>query len=149
MNHDRILLEGMAGLFAGERYLLGPGVSVVVGRSRSCDASVTRTQAYQRIGGRVLNQSRGFLRMSRRHFEVVFESDQLIRIRDLSTNGIEVDGHRVRETVFTLEDLADHAVVIRFAEGETMHVACADPGRADASAQRRLQESSPSSGFRT
>ena len=142
---QRILLRGVSGVFNGERYLVGEGAGVTVGRSRSCDVSAARTRAYQRIGGHVLNRSRAFLKMSRKHFQVVFEGTDCIRVRDLSTNGVKVDGYRVQEVVFSSGELSRRQVLLSFGDGEGL-LLCIVSGDA---AERDLsspKETTPSSG---
>jgi len=145
----RLLLEGVSGLFKGERYLVSPGLRMCVGRSRSCDISVTRTRAYRQIGGRVLNENKDFLRMSRRHFEISYEQGGAVRVRDFSRNGILVDGQRVREMLISPEDLGRGTIEIRFGNDEVLRLGLADATTSpeESEAHRPLHEMTPSSGF--
>lgn len=142
----RILLIGISGIFNGERYLIGEGASVIVGRSRSCDVSAARTRVYRRVGGNVLNRDRAFLKMSRRHFQVFFDSGDSVRLRDLSTNGIKVDGERVGEVVFTADELEKRRVLLTFGNDEAFLVSCVRGNDRDAAGSESIaQETSPSS----
>lgn len=120
MSRRRLLLEGTGGLFADERFLVREGRSVVVGRSRSCDVSVTRTRSARRIGWHALEGNAAFRKMSRHHFRISFDDSATIAIRDLSKNGIQLDDSLVEEATLTWDDLTEQAVTLVFGAAEEM-----------------------------
>jgi pSer/pThr/pTyr-binding forkhead associated (FHA) protein len=94
-----ITVRGHGGLLAGVDLSLTPGQTLVVGRSRSCDVSLRRTDRFlARRDAEDLLASREFNRISRIHCEIEFRKDGQLQVRDLSRNGTLVDGVRVGRT---------------------------------------------------
>lgn len=92
----RLEVRGHGGLFAGVAHSLHPGDTLVIGRSRSCDLSLRKTDEFKKREDAVtLLDSRQFNRVSRIHCEIEFRKDGQVQIRDLSRNGTFVDGVRV------------------------------------------------------
>ncbi len=90
------MLQGVGGLVHGARAVLWYGGRLVVGRSRSCDLSLRRTDGFQSHPRRDrVILSRRFHRVSRAHCELHYRPDGLLEIRDRSHNGTLVDGKRV------------------------------------------------------
>lgn len=117
----RILLEGLSGVFSDERYLLVEGSRSTIGRSRTCEVSAATTRVARNRGRAALESDRAYRRISRRHFEVVFESTSRIVVRDLSRNGIRIGPGIAAEAVFALSDL-DDGVEIVFGERERVRL---------------------------
>ena len=123
MSRRVLEITGARGVFAGARHELRVGERVTVGRSRFVDLSAVRTPMGLRIGRDKLERNPRFRRMSRRHFEISFESDQRIVISDLSRNGVHVDGRRIRKTAeLEPESLAERGAVIAFGTGEELRL---------------------------
>jgi pSer/pThr/pTyr-binding forkhead associated (FHA) protein len=124
MTAPPITLTGTNGVFAGIGVDLGVGERLVVGRSRFVDLSAVRTPIATRIGRDKLEKNEGFRRMSRRHFEVFYESPERVVIVDLSRNGVVLDGRRIlRSAVLDPAVLSDEGVRIRFGSGEELRLA--------------------------
>jgi hypothetical protein len=118
-----IEMSGSRGVFAGVRIQLKPGDRLTVGRSRFVDVSAAKTPMAARIGRATLEKNDGFRRMSRRHFEIAYEDDDRIVVKDLSRNGVVIDGRRMKTaTVLDAAALADGGVSIRFGAGEELRV---------------------------
>jgi pSer/pThr/pTyr-binding forkhead associated (FHA) protein len=80
------------------------GESVVLGRSRSCEWSLKRTDAYlkDQNGSRAeMKQSLAFRSVSRRHCRITYIAPDMVDVENLSPNGTLVDGHRVDRVVLT------------------------------------------------
>lgn len=94
--HGRLEVKGHGGLLAGAWHALEPGQTLVIGRSRSCDLSLRRTEAFRhREDAVTLLDSKQFNRVSRIHCEIEYRKDGQVQVRDLSQNGTLVDGVRV------------------------------------------------------
>jgi pSer/pThr/pTyr-binding forkhead associated (FHA) protein len=92
----RLDVKGHGGLLAGVEFVLDPGETLVIGRSRSCDLSLRKTNEFAKRDDAVtLLDSKQFNRVSRIHCEIEFRKDGQVQIRDLSRNGTLVDGARV------------------------------------------------------
>ena len=85
------VLIGTAGIVQGESFVLAPGVSIVIGRSRSCDISLRRTAGYIKAPGNSRDTDHDFNTVSRRHARIEV-GEAVVRIEDLSTNGTFVNG---------------------------------------------------------
>jgi pSer/pThr/pTyr-binding forkhead associated (FHA) protein len=79
-------LVGTAGLVVGECYVLNDGADIVIGRSRSCDISLRRTNGYLKSPSDVRDADHDFNTVSRRHLRLQVH-DSIVRLQDLSTNG--------------------------------------------------------------
>jgi len=112
----RVVVEGRGTWFEGLRAVLEPGGVVVVGRSRSCDVSLRKSQHFRHLPDKddVL-RSREFNRVSRIHCELTLVGPTQVEVRDLSTNGTWVDGERVHGSA--VADLSDGAVEVAPVEG--------------------------------
>lgn len=132
MNARRVELRGKAGIFADVRRVLRPGDRVVVGRSRFVALSAATTPLARRLGRGALEANPAFRRMSRRHFEVVFEGADAVVVLDRSANGTAADGRRIDGTLrLAFDALARRPVVLRFGAGEELLlVAASDDARA-------------------
>jgi hypothetical protein len=114
-------IRGERGLFADVRMRIAEGDRVVVGRSRFLELSAATTPFAKRIGRARLEANPAYRRMSRRHFEVEYEAADALVVRDLSTNGVAVNGKRVDVTVRLRPlDLAERPAVLRFGGGEEL-----------------------------
>jgi pSer/pThr/pTyr-binding forkhead associated (FHA) protein len=114
-------LRGERGLFADVRMQLMEGERVVIGRSRFLELSAASTPMARRIGRGRLESNAAYRRMSRRHFEVEYEAADAVVVRDLSTNGVAVNGKRVDVTVrLNPAELAERPAVLRFGAGEEL-----------------------------
>ncbi len=114
----RLVVMGDGGLLAGERVSIGPGATLVVGRSRSCQLSLRNARGFRRREDQTeLLASRPFRRVSRVHCEIAYLPDGRAEIRDLSCNGTLVDGRRLeRAYVLTPGDPA-----VRVALADPVH----------------------------
>lgn len=114
---DRVLAEGLGAWFGGLRAVLSPGGTLVVGRSRSCDLSIRRSERFtSRPDKDDVLRSREFNRVSRIHCEISLVGPRTVEVRDLSSNGTWVAGRRVRGSVVV--DLSQGAVEVAPVEGE-------------------------------
>jgi hypothetical protein len=99
-----LTLGGTEGLAEGQLVRVRLGQTVSVGRSRHCDWSLRRSPAYLVAEGgarKDLEADVGFTSCSRRHFEVAYLAPDLVEVRNLSSNGTFVDGHRVDRLLLT------------------------------------------------
>ena len=80
------------------------GESVTCGRSRSCQWSLKRLDAYLKNEGGsrdAMKQSLAFKTVSRRHCKITYVAADMVDVENLSPNGTLVDGHRVDRIVLT------------------------------------------------
>ena len=118
-----IELSGSRGVFAGVRIALRPGDRLTVGRSRFVDVSAAKTPMALRIGRATLEKNDGFRRMSRRHLEIAYEDGDKLVIKDLSRNGVLLDGRRMESSVtIDAAAISDGGVVLRFGAGEELRL---------------------------
>lgn len=89
-------LIGTAGLVQGECFLLADGIAVVVGRSRSCDISLRRTEGYLKAPPATRDNDHDFNTVSRRHLRIEVQA-KAATIEDLSTNGTFCNGDQVKQ----------------------------------------------------
>jgi pSer/pThr/pTyr-binding forkhead associated (FHA) protein len=121
MSPSLIELVGARGVFAGVKVEIRVGEKLTVGRSRFVDLSAAKTPMARRIGRDRLEKNNGFRRMSRRHFEVAYESHERLVISDLSRNGVTIDGARVLSTaILDPNAIAEQGSTIRFGAGEEL-----------------------------
>ena len=115
-NLVRVVVQGKGTWFAGLHAVLEPGGVVVVGRSRTCDESLRKSQHFRHLADKdEVLRSREFNRVSRIHCELTLVGGSHVEIRDLSSNGTWVDGERVHGSV--LADLSDGEVEVAPVEG--------------------------------
>jgi len=96
----RVVVEGRGTWFDGLRAVLEPGKIVVVGRSRSCDVSIRKSQHFRHQPGKdEILRSAEFNRVSRIHCELSLVGPRRVEVRDLSSNGTWVHGARVKGAV--------------------------------------------------
>jgi pSer/pThr/pTyr-binding forkhead associated (FHA) protein len=94
----RLLIAGRTGLWAGLRKVLKPGSCVTVGRSRGCDVSLRRAPGFVSHDDPTgVFHSEQFRKVSRVHCEVELTDEGEIHVRDISRNGVVLDGERVVE----------------------------------------------------
>ena len=114
--NGRVLVEGQGTWFDGLRAVLEPGKVVVVGRSRSCDVSVRKSQHFRHLPDKdEVLRSTEFNRISRIHCELSLVGPRRVEVRDLSSNGTWVDGARVKGAVVV--DLSGGPVEVSPVEG--------------------------------
>jgi len=107
----RLLLAGRGGLWEGLRRVLKPGTVVTVGRSRSCDISLRRAPGFvSHDDPTAVFHSEIFRKVSRVHCEVELDLHGCVEIRDLSRNGVIINGERVIEG-YRLPDDAERATL--------------------------------------
>lgn len=121
-----LVLTGTTGAGAGERVKVNLGETVHVGRSRTCQFSLKKTERYlsDRDGERAaIRESLAFRAVSRRHCRISYLSADLAEIVNLSRNGTFVDGHRVDRIV--LDDVRRRSHEIRLGtHGDVLMLSC-------------------------
>lgn len=105
-------LVGIAGHFAGEVFPLRYGRTLTVGRSRSADFSIKRTEKYRSQAAEEREADESAQTISAKHFQITLHNQRCIEVKNLSPNGIRVDGQSVEQVV--LNDLTTHTHDIRF-----------------------------------
>lgn len=93
-----LLLRARDESVQGETLRITLGMSVIVGRSRSCEWSLKRTVPYLEDpeGARTrIRESLAFRSVSRRHCRISFLAPDLVEIENLATNGTLVNGRPV------------------------------------------------------
>jgi len=88
------VLIGTAGMVEGECFVLGEGVDLTIGRSRSCDVSLRKTSAYLKTPAQVRDNDHDFNTVSRRHLRLHVK-DGTAALQDLSSNGTFCNGEQV------------------------------------------------------
>jgi hypothetical protein len=99
-----VFVKGTGKLGDGQSLKLSVGESILCGRSRWCEWSLKKTPRYLKDeeGAReAARQSVAWRTTSRRHCRLAYLAPDMIEIRNLSTNGTFVDGHRVDRLVLT------------------------------------------------
>lgn len=111
-------LIGVGGHYAGESIALEYGKTVSVGRSRTADFSLRRTQKYrgQKTDDRDLDNSAKTV--SAKHFQITMYNVGSIEIKNLSPNGTLVDGKSIQTLV--IDDVAKQPHEIRFGADEVI-----------------------------
>lgn len=127
-----LVLRGVHGYLSGQTFRVRHGETLTVGRSRSCQVSLQRSDRF--AGADAAGQS--FRKTSRRHFRVAFPHPDLVEIEDLSRNGTLVDGAKVGKVIFFLKDLRGRSIEIEFGEGERLVLTLeeTEPGGANGAA---------------
>lgn len=113
-------LVGTAGHFAGEVFPLRYGRTLTVGRSRTADFSLKRTERYRTQTQEQRDNDESAQTVSAKHFQITMYNLRSVEIRNLSPNGITVDGAPVDQIV--LNDLATQAHEIRFGLEEAVRL---------------------------
>ena len=123
-----LVLEGRAGIAAGERLKVSLGETVTVGRSRTCQFSLKKTPRFlsDADGEQAsIRGSLGYRSVSRHHCRIAYLAPDLVEIVNLSRNGTFVDGHRVDRIV--LDDIRgpSRAHEIRLGQhGDVLRLSC-------------------------
>ena len=113
-------LVGITGHFAGETFPLRYGRTLTVGRSRNADFSLKRTERYRAQTPEERDKDEAAQTISARHFQITMYNLRAIEIKNLSPNGLTLDGKRVEQVV--LNDAATRAHEIRFGLEETLRL---------------------------
>jgi len=113
-------LVGISGYFAGETFPLEYGKAISVGRSRTADFSLRRTQKYRAQATEEHDQDQSALTVSAKHFMITMYNLNSIEIRNLSPNGTRMDGKSIDSLV--LEDVPKRAHEIRFGKDEVLRL---------------------------
>ena len=113
-------LIGIGGHFSGEVFPLRYGRALTVGRSRSADFSLKRTEKYRAQTEEERERDESAQTISGKHFQVTLYNLRSVEIKNLSPNGIEVDGRRVEQAV--LNDVATRPHEIRFGLEEALRL---------------------------
>jgi hypothetical protein len=109
-------LVGIGGHFDGEVYPLQYGKPLTVGRSRTADFSLRRTAKYRSQDEQAREADQDAKTVSAKHFQITMFNLGSIEIKNLSPNGIQVDGQRVDTAV--IKDVTRKAHEIRFGLNE-------------------------------
>jgi pSer/pThr/pTyr-binding forkhead associated (FHA) protein len=114
------VLIGTAGMVEGECFVLGEGVDITVGRSRSCDVSLRKTSAYLKTPSQVRDNDHDFNTVSRRHIRLHIK-DGTAALQDLSSNGTYCNGEQLVQP--RKIDLKAGACSVRLGTRETFDLA--------------------------
>ena len=105
------MISGRGGVLEGIRRILRPGMTLAIGRSRTCDISLRKAPGFLESEHPVaMLRSDPFRKVSRVHCEIAFLLDGRVEIRDLSRNGTLVDGARVVNSC-TLAEREDRVLI--------------------------------------
>jgi pSer/pThr/pTyr-binding forkhead associated (FHA) protein len=108
-----LLLRPRDAAVEGETLRITLGMTVSVGRSRSCEWSLKRTVPYldDKDGSRTrIRESLAFRSVSRRHCRISFLAPDLVEIENLATNGTLVDGRPVDRLMLLDARLRTHTL---------------------------------------
>jgi hypothetical protein len=111
-------LNGTSGHFKGESFNLVYGRTVSIGRSREADFSLKRTERYRTQSEAEREKDEAAQTVSGKHFQVTLHNLRSIEIKNLSPNGIKVDGKKVESAV--IDDLATNSHDISFGVDEVL-----------------------------
>ena len=111
-------LIGIAGHFEGEVLALEYGKTLCVGRSRGVDLSLRRTRMYRSQNEQERESDASAKTVSSKHFEITMYNVGAIEIKNLSKNGLHVDGQLVDSII--LDDVGTKAHEIRFGDKEVL-----------------------------
>jgi pSer/pThr/pTyr-binding forkhead associated (FHA) protein len=114
------VLIGTAGMVEGECFVLGEGVDLTIGRSRSCDVSLRKTSAYLKTPSQVRDNDHDFNTVSRRHLRLHIK-EGTAALQDLSSNGTYCNGEQLVQP--RKVDLKAGACSIRLGTRETFDLA--------------------------
>ena len=141
--HDAVL-DGCFGWVNGERFVLKDGESLTIGRSRSCDVSLRRIQAYLDRSPSVRDEDHDFNTVSREHLRLSLNNGELT-IQDLSTNGTYCNNETVERSMSCNLNQAD--IELRLGTRESFRIAlCSpdEPHNTSSLGQAPAEESAPS-----
>jgi len=105
-------LVGIAGHFKGEIFPLQYGKTLTVGRSRTADFSLKRTEKYRGQTEEEREKDEDAQTVSSKHFQITMFNVRSIEIKNLSPNGTIVDGQPVESVV--VEDISTRSHKIKF-----------------------------------
>jgi hypothetical protein len=109
-------LVGTGGHFDGEVYPLQYGKSLTVGRSRTADFSLRRTNKYREQDEKAREADTDAKTVSAKHFQITMFNLGSIEIKNLSPNGTELDGKKIETAV--VKDVTRKSHEIRIGTGE-------------------------------
>ncbi|HEY3320172.1 MAG TPA: FHA domain-containing protein [Planctomycetota bacterium] len=105
-------LIGIRGHFKGEVFPLEYGKTMVIGRSRTADFSIKRTERYRAQTPEERESDEAAHTVSAKHFQITMYNLRSIEVKNLSPNGTRLDGQPVETVV--LEDLSSRSHKIAF-----------------------------------
>jgi pSer/pThr/pTyr-binding forkhead associated (FHA) protein len=117
------VLFGIAGLVAGETWLLSQACDISIGRSRSCAVSLRLVAKYKSAPPESRDEDHDFNTVSRRHVKLVV-GDGIATVEDLSSNGTLLNGQAITSPVTV--DLRRGAAEIRLGTRETVRLELID-----------------------
>lgn len=123
-------LVGIEGLVKGEVFPLDSGNEIIVGRSRSCDISLRKLDAYRNMAPDDRDNDHDFNTVSRSHIRIQVIKENHVRFEDISTNGTYWNDQLITEPVDV--DLSDASsdTIIRLGARESFRLVLADPAEA-------------------
>jgi hypothetical protein len=117
MNVEALILEGTAGLVQGERYVIGYGRRVAIGRSRSCEISLSRAARFQALAPDARENDLHFRTVSRLHLKMHVINSAYVELESLGRHGSYLDGEKFENRVLT--DIRDKTHALRLGSRET------------------------------
>jgi len=107
-------IKGTDGFVKDEEYSIAPGRSIIIGRSRTCDISLRRTQRYKELKNSKKSSTVDlrFRTVSRKHLKVNYNAPDDIELEDLSSNGTFLDGEKIKRVVISDLDRRKHSLLI-------------------------------------
>jgi pSer/pThr/pTyr-binding forkhead associated (FHA) protein len=109
---DGPILVGTDGFVRGVEFPIDSGAGVTVGRSRSCELSLQRLDAWTALSPEEQSHEKEFKSVSRKHVRISVHNDNTVEIEDLSSNGTFVDGKRIKRIVITDLPERSHEVLL-------------------------------------
>ncbi len=106
-------LIGVGGPFEGEAVPLEPFRPYIVGRSRSADISVRRSEKYRLQSDAERDADTAAKTISARHFQITFYNMRSIEVKNLSVNGTRLDDKPIGDAVI-ITDIGKRPHVITF-----------------------------------
>lgn len=119
MAQKTLVLMGTRGHAVGEVFMLFPGKTYVVGRSRSCDISFRNLPSWRERSQEERDTDLGFKTISGKHFCLAVTGEGEVTVEDLSSNGTFLDSRRMTAPVM-VTDLDEREHFIRFGTHEEM-----------------------------
>ena len=108
-----VVIRGLRGFLAGERFVLRVGEAMVIGRSRKADLSTRNAERLRhRPDWQELIHKPPFNTVSRRHVRIHFLHPGLVEIKDISSNGTFLDGSRIDCVAVTDLDERGHVLAV-------------------------------------
>ena len=111
-------LVGISGHFKGESFNLVYGKTVTIGRSREADFSLKRTERYRTQSEAEREKDEAAQTVSGKHFQITLHNLRSIEIKNLSPNGIKIDGKKVESAV--IDDVSSKPHEIAFGVDEML-----------------------------